>query len=190
MTSVPTFRAFVAITPTRQDIRELQLACAELKQQLPSTTLRWLPTHNWHITLKFLGQLTTQQLQQLCNQLQQRLAAEKSFQLQLTSIDWFPNPKKPAVLAAIGADCPALNRLAEFIDAAAAQQGVPLANKPLRAHLSLARCRSKPAPEAGALLPLTLAPTTLTTHHLQLIRSQTFPSGAVYSKLASFPLLT
>lgn len=179
-------RVFTAIYPSQEVIRKLKKESEALKKLLPENLLRWLPTQNWHITLKFFGNLNTQEVKQLNRSLRLRLKTQSTVTIQLTSIAWFPGSEKPTVLAAITNGSLGLSHLAMSINTIASQQGTP----PFRPHLSLARCRQKPTLATNTSLPLDISPIAFSANQVHLVKSQTLPTGATYTKLASYPLLT
>lgn len=185
-----TQRVFVAIYPTQDVIRKLKKESEVLKKLLPGNLLRWLPEENWHITLRFFGNLTAKEVEQLDQNLRFSLKAQSRVTIQLTSITWFPSSKKPSVLAAIANESPELNSLAMSIHNVDSQHERSAGNKPYRPHLSLARCRQKRPINAHSSLPLNITPVAFTANQVHLVKSQTLPTGAIYSKLASYPLLT
>lgn len=188
--SEPTQRIFVAIYPSQEVIRKLKKESETLKKRLPENLLRWLPEENWHITLKFFGNLTAKEVEQLDQNLRFSLKAQRTVAIQLTSITWFPSGKKPSVLAAIANGSPELNRLAMNIHNVDSQHEKSAGNKPYRPHLSLARCRQKRPINAHSSLPLNITPVAFTANQVHLVKSQTLATGATYTKLASYPLLT
>ncbi len=67
-------RAFLAseLPPGLQD--SIQSATAGLRKTLPGDLIRWVPPHNVHLTLKFLGDVSPSSL----DMIEQMLVAEAS----------------------------------------------------------------------------------------------------------------
>ena len=183
-------RAFVAIYPNQEVVSQLRHQCDMLQKELPEKLLRWLPSKNWHITLKFLGNINNIQLEFLDKNLSLWLEDQRAVHIQLTSITWFPNRKKANVLAAIAKDNCTLDSLAERVNTLASRQNIMVEKNPFRPHLSLARCRHKPPLTLPFTFPLAIGPIAFKAQQIHLVQSQTFPRGAIYTKLASYSLLT
>ena len=183
-------RAFIAIYPTQKALSELRKQCNLLPNESLDESLRWLPSKNWHITLKFLGNVDRHQLDHLNKPLNCWLTKQSAVEIQLTSIGWFPNRRKASVLAAVAEDNCHLNHLEMGVNRLVTGQKDAIEDKPFRPHLSLARCRQKPPQITDTIFPLSISPITFTATQVDLVWSQTFPEGAVYTKLASYPLLT
>jgi len=88
-------RSFIAI----QLPRELRSALHELALPLQGLSLnvKWVPENNYHLTLKFLGDIAPGDIHSLDAQLQ-ILADRDSFTLSLGGWGMFPSPKRPSVL--------------------------------------------------------------------------------------------
>ena len=102
-------RSFIAI----QLPRELRSALHELALPLQSLSLnvKWVPESNYHLTLKFLGDVAPDDIQGLDTQLQS-LAERECFNLSLGGWGMFPSPKRPSVLwAGLGGELETLQRL-------------------------------------------------------------------------------
>ena len=48
-------RAFIAVEIDSQTVRQISAAVADLKPRIPG--IRWVPPTNFHLTLKFLGDI-------------------------------------------------------------------------------------------------------------------------------------
>ena len=162
--------------------------------------VRWVRPESFHITLKFIGEQKTDQV----DQIKRELATVKStpFEIAFRETGFFPNAKRPRVFW-VGIQAPdALPQLAAAVDEATARTGVPRENNPYKPHLTLAREGSgRPHPQPGDRPSSKLARLagklqslpqpdfgTMTAREFYLYESKLSPSGARYTKLQAFPL--
>ena len=102
-------RSFIAI----QLPQELRSALRELAAPLQGLSLnvKWVPESNYHLTLKFLGDIAPDDIHGLTDHLQ-ALAERDSFSLSLGGWGMFPDRKRPSVIwVGLGGDLEALQRL-------------------------------------------------------------------------------
>src|SRR5260221_302609 len=101
---------------------------------------RWVRTESLHITLKFIGEQPSAQVDAITERL--RRMEGSAFEIQAGGYGFFPTAKAPRVFW-IGIHAgPQLAELAERIDIAAAELGVPREDRPYSPHLTLARARA------------------------------------------------
>ncbi len=91
-----TVRTFVAVEITSavrdragQLIGQLRGAPAEVK---------WVETHNLHLTLKFLGDVPSREIARVCDAVQRGVAEVAPFELELRGAGAFPNANRPRTL--------------------------------------------------------------------------------------------
>ena len=171
-------RAFVAAFPSAAARQAIKDALADLRGQTRSNrALRWLPETNYHVTLRFLGDI---------EETDSVIAALGTIQVAgaiccaVERLVPFPNPRRASVVALTLASGGQLEALAAGVNRALRDLGAP--DKPFRSHLTVARCRNKvPRLETDPRLSFRL-------NSFGLYRSETLPEGARYSALATFPL--
>ncbi len=161
---------------------------------------RWVNPDSFHVTLKFIGEQKSEQVEQI----KRELAAVHATPVEISfrGIGFFPHARSPRVFwLGMEAGDP-LAQLAKVVDEAVARTGVPRETNEYRPHLTLARSGSgrphplpgdRPSPPlrrlAGKLESMP-APEfgTMTAHEFFLYESKLSPSGAKYTKIAQFPL--
>ena len=181
-------RLFTAIDlsdEVRANIEDLQ---HKLK---PAARIQWSPASNLHITTKFIGEWKEARLDELKAALT-RIPPAGSIDIEVSQLGWFPNLHSPRVFCVGVRAPPALRDLANSIDDAVAELGVPAERKVFSPHMTLARIRT-PQP----LGPLRYAVADLESqefgsfaaarYHLYLSEQST--GGSRYSKLADFSLI-
>jgi 2'-5' RNA ligase len=118
-------------------------ATAALESVMARVPLRrgWRPlaSHNWHITLSFLGDTDGRHLPALID-LGERVAHEHlSMRVTLDGLQWWPGESRPRLLAAVASDSAPLLALSRDLKAGLRELGVNFDSKPLRAHVTLLR---------------------------------------------------
>jgi 2'-5' RNA ligase len=117
---------------------------------------RWIPSSRWHLTLLFLGEVPAHRLAPLTTVVAPAVAATPPLSLQLAGAGRFGSTHRPAVCwAGLAGDVAELTALAGRLSAAARALGLPVEDRPFRAHLTLGRWR--PGRPADAHLPDRLA---------------------------------
>jgi RNA 2',3'-cyclic 3'-phosphodiesterase len=165
---------------------------------------RWVRPESLHITLKFIGEQTAEQVEAIGQRLRQ--VEGNAFDLRTGGYGFFPTAKAPRVFW-IGVHAGGqLAELAASIDRATAELGIPREDRPFSPHLTLARGgggRRSGSPKWGkgdgpnqtfAVLEKRLAAMgeldfgAMTAHEFILYQSQLSPKGSKYTKLQRFPL--
>lgn len=182
----PTRRLFVAVRiPPLPKLRQLS---DELRELGPA--LRIVAPHNWHVTLKFLGDASTEQ-EELLVELLHRLAADSpTIGAEVRGTGAFPHVRRPTVLWA-GLEPPDnLARLASEIEVGCEPLGFRRENRPWLAHLTVAYVKRRPPEELQTLLQRTAAERfgDLAIRDLELIESTLTREGPIYTTVASAPL--
>ncbi len=117
---------------------EIRHRLAEIASQLHSVAegVRWTPCHRFHLTLKFLGEVSRP------DSVIQALQALKTppFQLTFRGVGAFPSRKRARVLW-VGAESEPLTQLAQEIETRLERVGFPPEPRPFRGHLTLGRIR-------------------------------------------------
>jgi 2'-5' RNA ligase len=163
---------------------------------------RWVRPESLHITLKFIGEQTPEQVAAITQRLRQIDAS--AFEIRSAGYGFFPTAKAPRVFW-IGIQAgPQLAQLAAAIDMATAELGVAREDRLYSPHLTLARAggssgslkRQKgDGPNAVfGVLEKRLAAMgepdfgIMTAGEFILYQSQLSPGGSKYTKLQRFPL--
>ncbi len=161
--------------------------------------LRWSGVEKAHVTLRFLGETSADQVEHVKGGLAAMLRDQAPFVLTLTGLDCFPSCARPAVVwVGITGDMAALGDLQGRVEQLAQSAGFPAETRPYSPHLTLARVKrqisSPQQRQLGAALaafraapPLDLS--DLGTVHVQevtFIHSDLRPTGSVYTPLGHF----
>jgi len=163
-------RLFVAVWPPPDVI-----AALEALPRPPQPGLRWTTPDQWHVTLRFLGEVADPQP-----------IADTLGRTDLPAAQAVLGPEVVRVGAAVAAlPVSGLDRLAAVVIAATAAFGAPPPRRRFRGHLTVARAR-RGRPDTGAL---TLA-ATWPVEAVDVVRSHLAPTGARYESVAIVPVPT
>jgi len=165
---------------------------------------RWARPESLHVTLKFIGEQPPERVEAITERL--RRVEGSAFEIHAGGYGFFPTAKAPRVFW-IGIHAgPQLTELAEKIDVATAELGIPREDRPFSPHLTLARAgagRSSGSPKRRkgdgpnakfAMLQKRLAVRgdldfgKMTAREFILYQSQLSPKGSKYTKLQRFAL--
>ena len=156
------------------------------------TSVRWVDTEGIHLTLKFLGNVPSERLQEIVSGLEAPLLDATPFTLALDRLGAFPNLKRPRVLwVGISGEMDALLALQQRVEACLEPLGFPREERRFSPHLTLARLGDSTDHRlAGEALSAASMPQTgpMAVDGVSLMKSTLLPSGAVHQRLAFFPL--
>lgn len=185
-----TVRCFVGLPLPGDWQQALDRVALRLAARLASR-ISWTRPGNWHVTLKFLGEVEQARLPELGTAL--RGVCFGPFALGLGAAGYFPSLTRggPRTLWAglsVGAeDCA---QLAARVDAALAARGFAPEAKPFRAHVTLGRVKALEAGDDWELVGRELGRETFPAAGLSrfvLWRSVLGPEGPKYAALEIFP---
>jgi RNA 2',3'-cyclic 3'-phosphodiesterase len=154
---------------------------------------RWTKPESLHVTLKFIGELKEERLDEIKQSLTSIKA--KPFEVKFEGIGYFPPNRSPRVFWAGVHATNDLPQLATAIDQKLAQLGIEREEKAYHPHLTLARAGSGPgASRVFRRLQEQLATEEpphfgrMTAHEFYLYQSRLSRGGAHYAKLERFSL--
>jgi 2'-5' RNA ligase len=188
-------RAFVALLldeATRASVG------AEIDRLRPlSRAVAWVPTANLHLTLRFLGELSDEQLGLVEAALVEAAAVTAPFALTLHGLGAFPGLERPRILwVGIAEGALPAREVQARVEAALERRGIPRERQAWHPHLTIGRVFDERAWRREAGLPLRQALAaaarrsfgSLAVSRIALMRSDLSPQGARYRELASAEL--
>jgi RNA 2',3'-cyclic 3'-phosphodiesterase len=183
-------RSFIAIEipePIRQRLGDLQ---EKLRQA--SADVKWVRPEGIHLTLKFLGNISLPDVERLAQSLSSVIGTQESFDLRIVGLGGFPNDRNPRVIW-VGLDRGAEKAcsLQRVIEEETRKARFPSENRAFQPHLTLGRVRSSKGRDALAQMVAmhkSVEIGAFSAEAVYLFKSELKPSGAVYTKLETFPL--
>ena len=188
-------RAFIAIDLSPETHERLDYVTGQLKTRLPGFPVRWVPAENIHLTLKFLGDVSTTNLDMLYGIIRSETGRQSQFELSVGELGAFPSLHRPRVIW-IGVEAPQeLYSLQKGIEDEAARLGYARERRDFSPHLTMGRVsRNVTSDEVHEIADVLcdckigfLGATRVSEVHLY--RSDLQRQGAVYTKLFSAGLV-
>lgn len=178
-------RTFIAFKLPEEVIASLGELQTALKQQ--GLKLRWVRPDNIHLTLKFLGEISAEDMLDVKRVIRGASRNQTVFSLEAKGLGVFPTVKKARVLwSGIHGDVKRLGELQSNLDRALADIGFEPEKRTFRGHLTLGRVKGRVDGRALASAISrfgSFASPPLTAERLILFKSDLKPSGAVYQEL-------
>jgi 2'-5' RNA ligase len=192
-----TLRAFIAIELPGEILRLMEQVQARLKAAAPPRSVRWVRVEGVHLTLKFLGQVPTSQVDAITRAMSAAAQGVAPFTVTVGEVGCFPSLKLPRVVW-IGVSEPTggLNSLQHAVEAAISPLGYPPEDRRFQPHLTLGRTARDAPPDDVRRLGQVVAAANVGTlgqvavSEIALIKSDLKPTGAVYSALQRARLKT
>ncbi|HNY51676.1 MAG TPA: RNA 2',3'-cyclic phosphodiesterase [Smithella sp.] len=184
-------RAFLAIEPPKNILQEITRLQDKLKREI-SGRLSWTRPQGQHLTLKFFGDISREDINHISAAVQKRTVVEQKLNLQIEKLGVFPDARRPRVLwCAVAGDVERLINLQKKLDGDFTAIGFPVEDRSFKAHLTLARIKD-PRDITGMSEALkkydSFQAGEFIADKLFLFQSTLSPQGAIYTKLAGFAL--
>src|SRR5512141_2706329 len=130
-------RAFLASNLPADLQDAIYTATARLHESLRGDLVRWVPPHNVHLTLKFLGDVSPSGIELIKQMLHAEAAQFTAFVIHVEGLGCYPSPRRPRVLW-VGLKAPAeLTSLQRAIDGAATRLGYESEEREFSPHLTI-----------------------------------------------------
>ncbi|HRS96535.1 MAG TPA: RNA 2',3'-cyclic phosphodiesterase [Smithella sp.] len=184
-------RSFLAIEPPENVLQEINRLQEKLKREI-SGRIAWTRPQGQHLTLKFFGDISREDINLISSAVQKRVVAEQKLNLKIERLGVFPDNRRPRVLwCAVAGDVERLLNFQKKLDEDFTAIGFPAEVRSFKAHLTLARIKD-PRDITGMSEALkkydAFTAGEFVADKLFLFQSNLTPQGAVYTKLAEFAL--
>ena len=192
MEKIRTFIAIELDESVKDGLTKLQ---KRLEGQAPRGSVRWVRPEGIHLTLKFLGDVPADQIEEITRALQKGCEGFAPFSLSCGGLGCFPNLKRPRVVwTGIQEETGTLAQLQRAIEEHVAPLGYPTEKRKFSPHLTLGRVQKRVSSgdlrRLGELVGASETGTLgqMEVRSVNLMRSDLRPSGAVYTRLAEVEL--
>ena len=186
-------RSFIAIE--LPDAVKLELMALQAKLAVePAAGIKWVAPQGIHLTLKFLGWVQPNRIDEIKAAIAAAVTPLAPFGLGISGLGGFPNLRRlDVVWCGLTGDLSSLIELQQAIEKHISPLGFPTEKRAFSPHLTLARLREDVDPEARQSLATKVAATkfepglAISVDSISLMRSTLLPSGAVYDCMGCFP---
>jgi 2'-5' RNA ligase len=175
-------RLFVALNLPKKERQRIYRAARDLREaDLP---VRWIDADNFHITLKFLGQVRDDRVQDVADAIEKVASSTGAFPMTLEGFGAFPTVRRPRVVWLGVEASPELRCLKQDVEWALGDCGFEPETRAFHPHVTLGRADND---SAGAFRGLDDLVAGLEFHGdvkvraLDLMRSHLSREGARYS---------
>jgi RNA 2',3'-cyclic 3'-phosphodiesterase len=188
------FRLFIAVTLPEEVKAKIEAAQAELRQALPGSGVRWTRREQFHLTLKFLGDVDAARVEALKEAIRAACQGFSALQLRAERVGCFPDQHFPRVVwVGVQDRTDQLPRLQQAVEAATQHFTIEHKEERFTGHVTLARIKRITRPEAEALgkAAAGMAESSFgqwAAGRIELMRSVLSPQGASHSSLAAAAL--
>ncbi len=185
-----TIRCFIAIDlpeATRQGLDGVQE-----KLQQSRARVRWVRANNIHLTLKFLGNIHPDQVDDIAAVTAQTVQNEPPLTLRTAGLGAFPSQRNPRVIwMGVAGEVKRLTHIQTRLENNLQALGFASERRGFRAHLTLGRVKDKRNRQAliAAMTELEIPEfDSFDVTEIILYKSDLRPTGAIYTKLHRMPL--
>ena len=181
-------RLFVGIKIENQP--ELELLVTELQDKLKNNAINWVPVKNFHITLKFLGEVSSDSIMSISSHLLNLNNTPDHIILKYNKPGFFGSLSSPRVIWFDFKPNSELSILQSTIDNSLAEVGFDLEKKSYSPHLTLARIKKLKEEKIFRDLMNNnkIYNETIDIHEFHLFQSNLKKEGPEYIVLATFKL--
>ena len=187
-------RSFIAIELPDGLKKELTELEAALKKRSPSV-VKWVDPNSIHITLKFLGDVPEEKIDEILTALTESASGVIPFKLEVKNAGAFPDLNRAQVIwVGVTGELVKLTKLQQQIESNMKLLDFLPEKRAFSPHLTLGRVRDFAIPEERQKIGKLLAGTAFASNcpveveHVCLMKSQLTPAGAIYTKLGEVKL--
>ena len=192
----PVIRAFIAIEMSADLQKQLDEIQKQLRDQIKGNPIRWVRSQNIHLTLKFLGDVSIENLELLKKILADEAINHEPFEISVGNLGAFPNNNHPRVIW-VGVKAPNdLNLIQHNLEIQMEKLGYTREERPFSPHLTLGRIARNIHDLERHMISEALITNRIgflgavRADSIHLYKSDLQPSGAVYSRLFTAYLKT
>jgi 2'-5' RNA ligase len=178
-------RLFVAVNfPARLRQKIARLSRPMQEAGVPG---RWTDEDHVHLTLKFIGEVPASEVDPISDALEEVAGKFRPFEMTFGRIGAFPSPRRPRVVWLGVEPTPELRFIKDDLERRLAELGIEREQRPYQPHVTLGRAPRDA--EAGEFRRLEEVARSLKVSdayrvtHLDLMKSQLTPGGAVHTRL-------
>ena len=165
-----------------------------MRRALPEHSVRWTRREQFHLTLRFLGDVEAARVEALGEAIRAACRGFGALHLRAERVGFFPDLRYPRVVwVGVQDQAEQLPRLQEAVERATREFTTEAKEGQFTGHVTLARIKGIKRPEAEALGKAAAGMAERlfgqwTAYKVELMRSELLPQGARHTSLASIAL--
>lgn len=176
-------RLFIGLElPKKQKARIFRAARPLRDEELP---VRWVPPENFHVTLKFLGDVRRDRVQAIEGALERVAGSTAAFSTRIGGFGAFPSVRRPKVIWVGVEATPELRCLKQDLEWTLSEIGFEVETRAFHPHVTLGRAREDGGAGVFRGLDACFAELVLEgdlrVHTVDLMESRLSPDGSRYS---------
>ena len=183
-------RSFIAVN-LNPEIKEY-LTYLQASLSVPETKIKWVKKDNLHLTMKFLGDISSEQTEKLKIILKEITSRYSPFIIKLSSnIGIFPTYRMPRIIwIGIKEGANQLQELYNYIETMLYKEGFPGENKEFSSHITIGRVKFIKNKDnfIQILKRIEISNLSQEVKSIELMGSKLTPNGPIYNITAEFPL--
>ena len=184
-------RSFIAVN-LNPEIKEY-LTSLQVNLNVPETKIKWVEKNNLHLTMKFLGDISSEQTELLKLILKEITSRYSPFIIKLSSdIGIFPTYQMPRIIwTGIKEGANQLHELYSSIETMLYKEGFPRENKDFSSHITIGRVKYIKDKDnfIQIIKRIEISNLSQEVKSIDLMESKLTPNGPIYNIIAKFPLL-
>lgn len=181
-------RSFIGINFSR----EVKEDISGIQSQIRSNALKGRFKHvdNFHITLKFLGEIDQKQADEIARQMQGIAPKHRSFELKLQGIGRFKGREGIRTLyLGLGGNIEALQQLNQDVENAMESIGFKKEGRPYTPHITISQDLMLKLPYEELIQQIDMSSThRIQVHKIELIKSEQIQNKRIYTPICSCEL--
>lgn len=184
-------RCFIGCSLTAELTRHIREIMDHLRGE--EASVRWINPSSAHITLKFLGSASAEQLDEIRDILRAVASQTPAFAIQLHGLGAFPSVSSPNIIWVGFQDTTgSCARVAGILEDECLSAGFSRENRPFAGHITIGRVKSPlKSQQFKSLLSAALVrPLSQTVTGIHIYKSTLSSQGSVYEIVETFPFKT
>jgi 2'-5' RNA ligase len=194
ISQLPSHRLFIAVATPDAVKSEIAKAQNELRQTLPEDAVRWTRPEHFHLTLRFLGNVTAERIDALSEKLRDACREIAFMNVRAERIGFFPERGFPRVIwVSVCDEQQQLAQLHGVIQTSTTEFTSEPAENEFAGHITLGRAKKIRRREADTLAGLATRMSQRSfggwpVKSIELLKSDLLPDGAHHTVLTTIPL--
>jgi 2'-5' RNA ligase len=189
-----TLRLFIAVKTPEEVKTNLERAQAVLRRVVPEGTVRWTKREQFHLTLKFLGNVEAARAAALVDAVQSAAKNFTPLQMRAAKVDCFPGWRRPRIIwAGIEDAANQLGPLQRAVEMAGREFTSEKPENSFTGHVTLGRIKGITSQQAALLARAAAGLAaqvfgTWTAAEIAIMQSELSQTGARHTVVAAIPL--